>query len=285
MTGSANRVGEWWGRRAEDWSRTQEPTSMPLYEAALRALNLPKGARVLDVGCGAGLFCRLASRRGVAADGLDASGPLVEIARRRAPAGRFFVGDMEALPFEDASYDAVTGFNSFQYSDRPALALSEAARVVRPGGWVFAATWGDPEECEALACMRTLGNFLPPPPPGAPGPLALSSAETFRAFVCGAGLLPREVADVDMPFVYPDLETAVRGALSAGPAARAIDIAGEVAVRAAVARSLAPFRLSSGAYRLENRFRYLVGVAAGATERERSAAPGEAGFVSASSAR
>jgi hypothetical protein len=63
---------------------------------------------------------------------------------------------------------------------------------------------------------------------------------------------------VDIPFVYADLETALRGALSAGPAARAIDRAGESPVRDAVAKSLAPFRLSSGAYRLENRFRYLI---------------------------
>jgi SAM-dependent methyltransferase len=258
MTGSANIQGEWWGRRAMDWSTTQETTAMPLYRAAVARLGIGAETRVLDVGCGAGLFCQLASDRGATVEGVDASEPLVEIARRRAPAGRFFVGDMETLPVEDGSFDVVTGFNSFQYAVRPARALAEAARAVRRGGSVFVATWGDPAECEALAYVDAVGSFLPPPPPETPGPLALSDPEALRAFVREAGLAPREVADVDMPFVYADLETALRGTLSAGPAVRAIDRAGEASVRDAVAKSLAPFRLSSGAYRLENRFRYLI---------------------------
>jgi SAM-dependent methyltransferase len=262
MTGSANMQGEWWGRRAQDWSTTQETTALPLYEAALVRLGIGAGRRVLDVGCGAGLFCSLASGRGAAVQGLDASEPLVEIARRRTPAGRFFVGDMETLPFEDESFDVVTGFNSFQYAPRPSKALAEAARVVRRGGAVFVAAWGDPAECEALGYLQAVGSFLPPPPPGTPGPLALSDPEALTRFVRAAGLSPRELADVDMPFVYADLETALRGTLSAGPAARAIAEAGEGPVREAVAKSLAPFRLSSGGYRLENRFRYLISDAA-----------------------
>jgi SAM-dependent methyltransferase len=169
---------------------------------------------------------------------------------------------MESLPFPDDSFELVTGFNSFQYAARPGRALEEAARVVRPGGSVLVATWGDPAECEALGYIDVVGTVLPPAPPGAPGPLALCDPEALRAFARGAGLSPRELGDVDMPFVYADLETALRGTLSAGPAARAIDAAGEDVVRQAVARALAPFRLSSGGYRLENRFRYLIAQAA-----------------------
>jgi len=262
MSGSENPQGDWWGRRAEDWFTAQESTAMPLYEVAIDRLDLPRGSRLLDAGCGAGLFCRLALERGVRAEGLDASQRLVEIARRRAPAGRFSVGDMEALPFENASFDAVTGFDSFPHAGRPARALAEAARVARTGGCVLIATWGDPEECEALACMRAVGSFLRPPSPETASPLALSDPEALRAFVGEAGLSPRELVEVDVPFLYPDVETALRSALSSGPAARAIEIAGEPAIRNAVLRSLAPFRLSSGAYRLENRFLCLVADAA-----------------------
>jgi len=260
MTGSANIQGEWWGKRARDWSTTQERTAMPLYETAVTHLGIEEGRRVLDVGCGAGLFCQLVSQRGAAIEGIDASEPLVEIARRRVPAGRFFVDDMETLPFDDATLDCVTGFNSFSYADRPARALAEAARVVRRGGVVFLATWGDPADCEASAYMEAVKKFLPPSSSvaGAPGPLALSDGEALRSFVRDAGLAPREVVDVDAPFVYVDLDAALRGALSAGPAAQAIDRAGEDSVREAVAESLAPFRLSSGGYRLENTFRCLI---------------------------
>jgi SAM-dependent methyltransferase len=268
VSGSPGAPGQWWGRRAGDWYAVQEATSMPLYLEAIERLGLRSRMRLLDVGCGAGLFCELALRNGARAEGIDAAKPLIEIARCRAPAGRFFVADMEALPFQDATFDAVTGFNSFQYVDRPARALAEAARVVRAGGAVCVATWGDPGECEALACMRTVGSFLPPPSPGTPGPLALSDPETLLRCVRQAGLSPRNLVEVDMPFVYPDLETALRGMLSSGPAVRAIEVAGENAVRDAVGRSLVPFRLCSGAYRLENRFCCLIADGAGVTRRE-----------------
>lgn len=259
MTGaSANADGDWWGRRAEDWSRFQEATAMPLYQAALARLPIGRGTRLLDVACGAGLFCELAARNGASVQGIDASAPLVEIARRRVPEGRFFVGDMGTLPFEESSFDVVTGFNAFQYAAEPPRALAEAARVVRPGGAVLVAVWGDPEDCEALSYVAAVGALLPNSAHESPGPLALSSPEALRAAACEAKLAPRDIEEVDMPFVYGDLETALRGILSAGPAARAISFSGEDRVRAAVVQALAPYRLSSGRYRLENRFRYLI---------------------------
>ncbi len=257
-SGSAKAAGEWWGRRADDWARFQEATAMPLYEAALARLPIGPGHRLLDVACGAGLFCQIAARTGASVEGIDASGPLVEIARRRTPGGRFFVNQMEDLPFEDASFDIVTGFNAFPYAEDPRRALAEAARVVPPGGSVFIAVWGDPNDCEALAYTSAVGSLMPPSDPGSPGPLSLSDPDALRATARQAGLEPGEIEEVDMPFVYPDLESAVRGVLSAGPAARAINFSGERRVRAAVVEALTPFRLSTGGYRIENRFRYLI---------------------------
>jgi hypothetical protein len=71
-------------------------------------------------------------------------------------------------------------------------------------------------------------------------------------------LIPADIADVEMPFEYADLESALRGILSAGPAAKAIHAAGEGRVRDLVAAALAPYRLADGGVRLENRFRYLI---------------------------
>ncbi len=53
---------------------------------------------------------------GATVSGLDASDTLLEIARERAPSADFRLGDLEALPFDDDSFDVVTGFNSFQYA-------------------------------------------------------------------------------------------------------------------------------------------------------------------------
>jgi hypothetical protein len=114
------------------------------------------------------------------------------------------------------------------------------------------------EQCEAQAYIAAVVSVLPPPPAGTPGPFALSDQRALRAFASEAGLTPLDVVDVNVPFVYADMDSAIRGVLSAGPAARAIHAAGEGRVRDLVAAALAPYRLSSGAVRLENRFRYLI---------------------------
>jgi SAM-dependent methyltransferase len=256
--GSANAQGEWWGRRAGDWSAVQEPTAVPLYASALSALGIGPGTRVLDAGCGAGLFAGMAAVLGAEVVGVDASAPLVSVARSRFPDARFEVCDVESLRFEDSAFDVVTGFNVFQYADRPSRALAEAARVAGPRGRVLAAIWGNPDDCEALAYVGAVGSFLPAPAGSEPCALAISGPESLEAIASGAGLIPIDGAEVEMPFLYPDLETALRGVLSAGPAARAIALAGEKRVRAAVEAALAPYRLHAGGYRLENRFRYVV---------------------------
>ena len=256
--GSGEVQGELWGRRARDWSSFQEATGVPLFAAALARLEVKRGTRIIDLGCGSGLFCEMAARRSAAVAGIDAARPLVEIAKGRVPEGRFEVGDIEELPFEDGEFDVVTGFNSIPYAASPARAIEEAARVTRRGGLVLIATWGSADDCEALVYLRVLADLLPPAPPGAPGPLALSDPRTLSALAESGGLAPKEITDVDVPFVYPDLETALSALLSTGPAARAIDFSGEERVRSAVAGALAPYRLSSGAYRLENRFRCLI---------------------------
>jgi len=255
--GSANLQGEWWGRRAGDWSSVQEPTAVPLYEAALSRLRIGPGTRVLDAGCGAGLFAGMAAGRGAAAVGIDVSEALILAARERFPEARFETADLETLPFEECTFDAVTGFNVFQYSERPSQALAEAVRVLRFGGRILIAAWGDPEDCEAMGYVDAVNSFLPS---GAvpPGVRAFSEPGSLEALAAASSLSPVEHAEIDVPFVYPDLETAVRGVLSAGPAARAIDLAGGERVREAVERALAPYRLHAGDYRLENRFRYVV---------------------------
>lgn len=261
VAGTAGVQGELWGIRARDWAEAQEGFARPLYEAVLQSTGIGRGTRVLDVGCGAGLFCALAAERGAQVAGIDATPAFVDIARERVPQGDFQTGEMELLPYEDAAFDFVTGFNSFQFAANPVNALREARRVAKRGAAVVAATWGKPELCEAEAFLAALRPLLPPPLPGAPGPFALSADGALEALVEQAGLTPKSVADVDCPFEYPDLETLLRGFLSAGPSVKAIQVSGEARVRDDVAAAMAPFRLSSGRYRLENTFRFLVATA------------------------
>jgi SAM-dependent methyltransferase len=140
-TGSFTVQGQLRGERAHDFA-TQEPKVSALYEAVLDELEIGGETRLLDVGCGAGLFLKLAEQRGASVSGLDAASPMIEIARERAPRAELAVGEMEQLPFADRSFDGVTGFNSFQFAANPGSALAEAARVGTADAPVVIATLG-----------------------------------------------------------------------------------------------------------------------------------------------
>jgi SAM-dependent methyltransferase len=256
--GSAPIQGELWSVRSRDYAEVQEPTFLPLYESVAARPELAAATAILDVGCGPGLATQVFSRRIGRVAGVDAAVPFVEIARRRLPVGDFRVAEMEELPHSDGAFDVVTGFNAFQYAASPAGALREAARVIKADGTIIIAVWGLPESCEAAGHLKALGSLMPPPPPGAPGPFALSDQSRLKELAADARLTPVEIVDVPCPWVYPDLETALRGMLSAGPAERAIRSSSLAQARDAVASAIEPYRTASGGYRMDNTFRYLV---------------------------
>jgi len=247
-----------WGQRPADWANVQELTSRPVYLAVLDSLPLAAGPRLLDVGCGSGHFGQLAHERGARVTGLDATPAFVEAARRRVPAGHFGVGDMEALPFPDEAFDVVCGFNSFQYAADGRAALREARRVLTGTGQLVIAIWGNPEDCEAATYLRAVGSLLPPPPPGAPGPFALSQNGLLETMLRDADLAVVRVADLPCPWHYPNAEEALRGLLSAGPAARAIEHSGWELTRATVAAALQPFVRPDGQVVYHNTYRVVV---------------------------
>jgi len=121
---------------------SQEAKVLALYESVLEELPIRAGTRLLDVGCGAGLFMRLAAQRGAAVAGIDADAAFVERARERVPSADIIVGDMHTLPYDDECFDVVTGFDAFQLASHPGRALRKAGRVARPGAPVVIAAWG-----------------------------------------------------------------------------------------------------------------------------------------------
>jgi SAM-dependent methyltransferase len=257
-TGSSSVQSELWGARAHEWAHGMEVQMRPVYEAVLGKVGVGEGTELLDAGCGSGLAAQIAARRGAVVNGLDATPQLLEIAAERVPNGEFTRGDLESLPYADATFDAVVGFNSFQYAARPQVALEEARRVARPGAPVAIVTWAVPERCEAAAYLAALGPLMPPAPPGAPGPFALSTPGALEDLARAAGLTPRDAAEVPCRWRYPELDAALRALLSAGPAVKAIRASGEAAAREAVATAIAPFRDPSGGYDIGSAFRYLI---------------------------
>ncbi len=264
--GTAGVQGPLWGARARDWAAYQEGTSRPLYEAVFAALGIGPGLWLLDAGCGAGLAARIAAERGAKVAGLDASEALIAIARERVPAGDFRVGEIEALPFPDARFDVVTGFNSFQFAADPVAALREARRVVRPGGRVAMVVWGRSADCEAMAVVGAIVKLLPPDPPAgtpAPPPIPMAEPGELEALMARAGLRPIVSAEVDCPWEYPDLDTALRAFHASAPLVRAVQHVGETVARQTLTAALAPYRQAAaageeGGYVLRNRFRYVI---------------------------
>ena len=230
-----------WSTRAEAWAHHWARLADPARAALLDAAAVGPGTRLLDVGCGSGELCALAAERGAAVAGIDAAEGMIAVARRRVPAGDLRVGAFETLPWPDASFDVVTAVNALQFADDFMVALLEAARVARPGGFVGVCNWGRRADRDLFDVYDLAGQPAPPSPIGDPGVLE----ERARA----AGLDPVHAADVDVPWEAPDLATLVE-ALVAG--------AGFEAAPAAIEQAAAPFRHADGSYRFENKFRYVI---------------------------
>ncbi|MCI0395565.1 MAG: class I SAM-dependent methyltransferase [Chloroflexi bacterium] len=260
--GSATVQGELWGRQAQDFAAYLEQVALPLYGAVLDAARVTPGTRLFDAGCGAGLLALLASFRGARVTALDASAALLAIARERLPAADVREGDLEALPFADASFDVVTAVNSVFYAADMAAAMRELIRVVQPGGRVVVTAWGPLERCEFLtAVMPAIGPLMPPPPPGATPakPGALSEPGALAAVLEQAGLCVVEEGEVACPFVFPSVEVSWCANASAGPNQLAIAHSGEAAVRAAFAKADRAHMRPDGSIRYENVFLWVAG--------------------------
>ncbi len=133
-------VDEGWGRRAVDFATLAEPTNVREYVAVHHRLGVGEGDRLLDVACGSGLAVELATLRGASCAGIDASPRLIAVARDRNPEADLRVGDMNALPWDDGSFDVVTSFRGI-WGTTPG-ALAEVHRVLAPGGRVAFTVWG-----------------------------------------------------------------------------------------------------------------------------------------------
>ena len=106
------------------------------HRTALEMLELGPSDRVLDVACGTGGFTRVFAREAALAIGLDASRTMLEQAVRAGGGARYVRASASALPFRDASFDAVCCFAALYLIEEPYEAIAEIARVLAPGGRV-----------------------------------------------------------------------------------------------------------------------------------------------------
>lgn len=138
---SAKQQFDSWSR-GYDRSILQRLFFRPSHDKVLDAARIPPAAKVLDVGCGTGLFARrmVAERPDISVTGLDISDGMLEKARRNCadcPQVRLVKGDSETLPFPDDSFDLVTCVHSFHHYPHQQQVVAEMHRVLRPGGQVI----------------------------------------------------------------------------------------------------------------------------------------------------
>ncbi len=109
-------------------------SNLRLINACIRLMKPERGARVVDLGCGSGVFSDLLQSAGYPCIGLDISPKLIAIGRRKYPNIEFVEGDVEHLPFPDASIDAVLLSGLIHHLPESSRCAAEVFRVLRPGG-------------------------------------------------------------------------------------------------------------------------------------------------------
>jgi ubiquinone/menaquinone biosynthesis C-methylase UbiE len=165
-------------------------------EQLAEACDLRWDERVLDVAAGNGNATLAAARRGCRVVSTDYVPGLLDRGAERARAERlevdFQVADAEALPFEDASFDAVLSTFGVMFAPDQPRAATEMARVCRPGGRIGLANW-TPDSLVGRM-FKAIGKQIPPPP-GVQSPALWGSEGHLRTLfgdrAAAIGVTPR----------------------------------------------------------------------------------------------
>jgi hypothetical protein len=118
--------------------------------------------------------------------------------------------------------------------------------------------WGDKKNCETASCLKAIGSLLPAPPSGSPGPFALSENRLLERSLEDVGLFVKECIDIESVWDYPDIDTAIKGMLSTGPSAKAIEINGIDKVYETIFEAMKPYLQRNEHVVYKNEFRVVI---------------------------
>jgi SAM-dependent methyltransferase len=130
---SPEAYGRYMGRYAE-----------PLAKVFMAFAGVGAGEKVLDVGCGPGALTSQLLSAGAEVAAIDPSPPFVDAIHLRFPDIDVRRGTAEELPYDTATFDAALAQLVVHFMTDPVVALSQMARVTRPGGVIAACVWDGP---------------------------------------------------------------------------------------------------------------------------------------------
>jgi ubiquinone/menaquinone biosynthesis C-methylase UbiE len=201
-----------WNLVSKDYALELVPQFEKYAADALRVAELRPGARVLDVAAGPGTLALLAAKDASSVEALDFANDMITLLEQRARQVGLSnvharVGDGQALPYEDSSFDAAFSmFGLIFFPDR-AQGLREMKRVLAPGGVLVVSSWRPFSEAPLLAAvMAALGEQLPDLPFGKSSAPMGERAEV-TAELTAAGFREVHVVSVAHAADAPDLAT------------------------------------------------------------------------------
>jgi ubiquinone/menaquinone biosynthesis C-methylase UbiE len=171
-----------WPEKYDQWFETPIGKLVREYESRviLELVRPCRGERILDVGCGTGVFTGDLLAAGPQVTGLDLSFPMLLQARKKAACFSFCMvrGDMRRLPFVDGSFDKTVSVTAIEFLEDARGAVAEFFRVTRPGGVVV------------VASLNSLSPWASRRTSAAKGGHAIFSHARFRSPAEMAGLVP-----------------------------------------------------------------------------------------------
>lgn len=204
--------------------------------------------RLLDVACGTGCLAREAAGRGATVTGLDCNAGMLAVARRLDDTVDWREGTAEALPFGDASFDAVACQFGLMFFDDRVKALREMWRVTRPGGRLVVATWDSLDRTPGYSAMvgllqRLFGEVIAA---GLRAPFVLGDPDDLGALFEAAGIASPHIKTVVGEARFPSIDDWVRTDIKGWTLADALDDAQYAELQGAAQEELQRFRQPDG---------------------------------------
>jgi ubiquinone/menaquinone biosynthesis C-methylase UbiE len=259
-----------WDLAADDYEPLWRTQIAVAQAHVLEMADPAPGERVVDVACGTGLVSFAAAQLVGGSGhvtGVDISGLMVERARERAQqrqAGNiaFERMDAEALDMPDGGFDVALCALGLMYTPGAEQALVEMRRVLKPGGRMATAVWGERSRCGwspvfEIVDAEVLSDVCPLF-------FRLGSGQVLGRLAAEAGFIDVIERRVPATLAYPDADAACDAAFVGGPVALAwsrFDEATKARVRHRYVEAIAGWRGPSGQYALPGEFVIVSGTA------------------------